>query len=432
MRARPPPSTHSSDDLSTLQSQPTGGSSTGSLQAHGSGTQGQQASEDDPQAQVQTQAAATEPQSQDSAAADGLRSGAPASGKSAGPDSTQAAPRSETPASSASAASGNIAAPVGSEVSASGQSAALGSAGGRSGSEAPASSADAGPSSTKAAAGSGSSTHGSAELPSAKPGGPTRAELMQRQPGARAAAQHHASVPFDSELHTGVELRVSELASHPSDLLSSPSQQSLELGALSQSSGHSSRQLPVDLLSNPGSSHNLEGVAQLPGTAGEGATAGSEGATAAAEGSGKPPRPRPAEQLGSPGRERAGAAPGGQLPPKAALPVEPEGQVQPGQQQQREARQQSTAGSGGEAATIRAAGVAGDERADALADSADNNEAAPIVVAHAEVRAHHISALSCQLHAADLQSAGVLMRQGLTSFLSLQDQAGGVHHFCLC
>ena len=392
MRASSPPSTDPSDDLSTLQSQPAGGSSTGSLQAHSSGNQGQQASEGDPQARAQTQAAAPEPQSQVSAAADGPRSGAPAFGKSAGPDTTQAAWRSETPASSTLAASGDPAAPVGSGVSASGQSAGLGRAVGRSGSEAPASSASAGPSSTEAAAGSGSSTHGSAELPSAKPGGPTRAELMQRQPGARAAAQHHASVPFDSELHIGVELRVSELASHPSDLLSSPSQQSLELGALSQSSGHSSRQLPADLLSNPGSSHSLEGVAQLPGTAGEGATAsckgataGSEGAPAAAEGSGKPPRPPPAEQLGSLGRERAGAAPRGQLPPKA---VESEAQVQPGQQQQLEARQQSTAGSGGEAATIRADGLAGDERADALADLADNNEAASIFVAHAEVRAH--------------------------------------------
>ena len=382
MRACSPPSTHPSDDLSALQTQRAGGSSTGGLQALGREVEGQQASDGDPQAPAQPQAAAPETQSQDSAAASEPRSGASASGKSAGPDTTQLG--SEAPASNASAASGNAAAPAGSDATASGQSAASGNAGGRSGSEAPAAGASAGPSSTEAAGDSASSGHGTAELPSAKPGAPTRAELMQRQPGARAAAQHHASVPFDSELHTGVELRVNELASHPSHLLSLPSQPSLESTALSQRSGHSSRQLPVDSLSNPGSSHNLEDVAQLPGTAGDGATAASEGI-------GKPPRPPPAEQLESPGSKRAGPAAGDQLPFKAATPVKSEAQTQPGQQQQREASQQSTAGSGEGAATVQAAGVADDEGGNALADPADDNEAAPTVVAHAEVRVQPLS-----------------------------------------
>eukprot|EP00891_Asterochloris_glomerata_P000615 jgi/Astpho2/615/Aster-04457 len=73
-----------------------------------------------------------------------------------------------------------------------------------------------------------------------------------------------------------------------------------------------------------------------------------------------------------------------QLPPKAVPLVKSEAQTQPGQRQQQEASQWSTAESGEGAATIRAAGVADDEGANALADPADNNEAAPIVVAHAE------------------------------------------------
>ncbi len=404
LRAHAPPSTHPSDDLSSLQS-------------HSRELEGQQATDGDPQALAQTQAAASEAQSQGSAAA----------GKFARPDTTQAALGSEAPASGASAAPGNAAAPPGTEGSASGQSDGPGNAEGRLGSEAPASGASTGPSSSEATAGSSASARGSGEVPSAKPGGPTRAELMQRQPGAGAAAKHHASVPFDSELHTGVELRVNELASHPSDLLSSPGQHSLDSGAISQGSGNSSRQLPVDPLSTPGSSHNLEGVPQPTGTAGEGATAGPEGG-------GKPPRPPPAEQLGSPGNKRAGQAAEDQLPPKAAPLVKSEAQTQPGQRQQQEASQWSTAESGEGAATIRAAGVADDEGANALADPADNNEAAPIVVAHAEVRAQPLPSLLD--HVSRMQQPckqpGLLMQQGMTSLLCLQDQADGVHHCSLC